>query len=164
MSRTAGRAARFFTVKDVTLRREAIVIAMALLLLAAAIPFAIVDTIEKGRVYLFSWQFIEELPQRFTRPGRFRFILQPMISIIVGIRGGLADAKAGILPTYSVCFSMQDVEANCCEAEQPRSACCLPWGSSWTSSFSWSSTGRFIQPQPCWLGRFSFASPTHSPL
>ena len=54
MSRTAGRAARFFTVKNVTLRRETIVIAMALLLLATAIPFAIVDTIEKGRVYLFS--------------------------------------------------------------------------------------------------------------
>jgi hypothetical protein len=64
----------------VTLRRETIVIAIALLLLAAAIPFAIVDTIEKGRVYLFSWRFIEELPERFTGPGRFRFILQPMIS------------------------------------------------------------------------------------
>ena len=42
------------------LRHETIVIAMALLLLAAAIPFAIVDTIEKGRVYLFSWQFQAE--------------------------------------------------------------------------------------------------------
>jgi hypothetical protein len=82
----------------VTLRRETIVIAVALLLLAAAIPFAIVETIEKGRVYLFSRQFLEELPQRFTGPGRFRFILQPMIAIFLGIRGGLADAKSGKPP------------------------------------------------------------------
>jgi hypothetical protein len=105
MSRTAGRAARLSGPKNVTLRRETIVIAMALLLLAAAIPFAIVDTIEKGRVYLFSWQFIEELPQRFTGPGRFRFILQPMIAIILGIRGGLSDAKAGNPPyLFSLLF------------------------------------------------------------
>jgi hypothetical protein len=80
-------------VKNVTLRRETIVIALALLLLAAAIPFAIVETIEKGRVYLFSRQFLEELPQRFTGPGRLRFILQPTIAMFLGIRGGLADAK-----------------------------------------------------------------------
>jgi hypothetical protein len=142
----------FLEVEKLALRRDTIVTLLAILVIAIALPFAIVDTFEQGRVYIFSRQFLEELPQRFTGPGRFRFILQPMISIIVGIRGGLADAKAGILPTYSVCFSMQDVEANCCEAEQPRSACCLPWGSSWTSSFSWSSTGQFIQAQPCWLG------------
>jgi integrase len=87
MSRTVGRAAHFGGAKNVTLRRETIVIAVALLLLAAAIPFAIMETIEKGRVYLFSKQFLEELPQRFTGPGRFRFILQPMIALFLGIRG-----------------------------------------------------------------------------
>ena len=50
---------------------------LAILVIAIAIPFAIVDTFETGRVYLFSRQFLEELPQRFTGPGRFRFILQP---------------------------------------------------------------------------------------
>jgi len=68
---------------------------LALLVIALAIPFALVDTIEADRVYLFSRQFLEELPQRFTGPGRLRFILQPMIAIVLGIRGGLADAKAG---------------------------------------------------------------------
>jgi len=82
----------------VTLRRETIVIVVALFVLAAAIPFAIVETMEKGRVYLFSRQFLEELPHRFTGHGRFRFILQPMIAIFLGIRGGLADAKAGKPP------------------------------------------------------------------
>jgi len=80
------------------LRRDAIVTVLALLVIAAAIPFALVDTIEKGRVYLFSWQFLEELPRRFSGPGRFRFILQPVLAILLGVRGGLADAKAGNPP------------------------------------------------------------------
>jgi hypothetical protein len=50
--------ARFLTVKNVTLRRETIVIALALLLIAAAIPFAILETIEKGRVHLFPGQYM----------------------------------------------------------------------------------------------------------
>jgi hypothetical protein len=82
----------------VTLRRETIVTVLALLVLAAAIPYAIVDTIETGRVYLFSRQFLEELPQRFTGPGRFRFIMQPMVAILLGVRGGLADIKVGNPP------------------------------------------------------------------
>ena len=93
------------SINYVTLRRETIVIALALLLIAAAIPFAILETIEKGRVYLFSRQFLEELPQRFTGPGRFRFILQPMIAIFLGIRGGLVDAKSGKPPyVFSLIF------------------------------------------------------------
>jgi hypothetical protein len=81
-----------------TLRRDMIVPVLALLMIAATLPFAIVDTIQTGRVHLFSRQFLDELPQRFTGPGRFRFILQPMIAIALGIRGGLADAKAGNPP------------------------------------------------------------------
>ena len=81
-----------------TLRRNSIVTALAALVIVAAIPFAIVDTIETGRVYLFSRQFLEELPRRFTGPGRFRFILQPTLAILLGVRGGLADAKAGTPP------------------------------------------------------------------
>ena len=72
--------------------------ALALLVIAAALPFAIMDTIETGRVYLFSRQFLEELPQRFAGPGRFRFLLQPVLAILLGARGGLADAKAGNPP------------------------------------------------------------------
>jgi hypothetical protein len=81
-----------------TLRRETILPVLALLVIAAAIPFAIVDTLKTGRVYLFSSQFLEELPQRFTGPGRFRFILQPVLAILLGVRSGLADARAGNPP------------------------------------------------------------------
>jgi hypothetical protein len=72
---------------------------LAILILVASLPSAIRDTFETGRIYLFSRQFLEELPQRFSGPGRFRFILQPAIAIILGFRGGLADARAG-RPAY----------------------------------------------------------------
>ena len=80
------------------LRRQNIVTVLALLVFAAAVPYAIVDTLETGRVYLFSSQFLEELPRRFSGPGRFRFILQPVLAILLGVRGGLADARAGNPP------------------------------------------------------------------
>jgi hypothetical protein len=81
-----------------TLRRDTIVTMLAFLVIVVAIPFAILDTIETGRVYLFSRQFLEELPRRFTGPGRLRFILQPTVATVLGIRGGLADAEAGNSP------------------------------------------------------------------
>jgi len=80
------------------LRREAIMPVLAILIIAAAIPYAIVDTLETGRVYLFSSQFLEELTRRFSGPGRFRFILQPVVAILLGVRGGLVDARAGNPP------------------------------------------------------------------
>jgi hypothetical protein len=85
-------------VKSLTLRRDTLVMVLAILVIVITIPFAITDTIETGRVYLFSREFLEELPRRFTGPGRLRFILQPVIAIVLGIRGGLADAKSGNPP------------------------------------------------------------------
>ena len=79
-----------------------VITALAVLILIAAIPSALRDTFETGRVYLFSRQFLEELPQRFTGPGRFRFILQPLVAILLRCRGGLGDARAG-QRTFMVC-------------------------------------------------------------
>ena len=81
-----------------TSRRENLVTAFVILAIAAAAVPAVVETIETGRVYLFSRQFLDELPRRFTGPGRLRFILQPTIAILLGVRGGLADARAGNPP------------------------------------------------------------------
>ena len=75
-----------------------IVTTAAVVMLIAALPSAIRDTFETGRVYLLSWQFLEELPQRFTGPGRFRFVLQPLVAILLGWREGRADARAGRPP------------------------------------------------------------------
>ncbi|MBO9512498.1 MAG: hypothetical protein J7549_00155 [Variovorax sp.] len=68
------------------------------LVLLAALPSAVVDTFETGRIYLFSHQFLDDLPQRLTGPGRLRFILQPAVAIFLGIRGGRIDAQAGRPP------------------------------------------------------------------
>jgi hypothetical protein len=88
----------FLEVEKLALRRDTIVTLLAILVIAIALPFAIVDTFEQGRVYIFSRQFLEELPQRFTGPGRLRFILQPVAAILLGIRGGLRDTKTGNPP------------------------------------------------------------------
>jgi hypothetical protein len=80
------------------LTRSTIITGLAALVLAAAVPSAIQDTFATGRIYLFSWEFLADLPARFTGPGRLRFILQPTVAIILGLRGGMADARAGRPP------------------------------------------------------------------
>jgi hypothetical protein len=80
------------------LRRDAFVPVITTLVILVALAPAIVDTVETGRVYLFSRQFLDELPRRFTGPGRIRFLLQPAIATLLGVRGGLADAREGGRP------------------------------------------------------------------
>jgi hypothetical protein len=72
---------------------------VAVLILLAALPSAVRDTFETGRIYLFSRQFFDELPQRLEGPGRLRFVLQPLFAVVLGCRGGLADVRAG-RPAY----------------------------------------------------------------
>jgi hypothetical protein len=79
-------------------QRETLVTVATVLVIGVALVPAIVDTVETGRVYLFSRQFLEELPARFTGPGRFRFLLQPVVAVVLGVRGGVADAAAGTPP------------------------------------------------------------------
>ncbi len=74
------------------------VTALAAVILLAALPWAVSDTFEHGRLYLFSQQFLDDLPQRLSGPGRLRFILQPLMAVLIGIRGGSGDAKAGNPP------------------------------------------------------------------
>jgi len=83
------------------LTRSTVITGLAALVLAAAIPSAIREAIESGRIYLFSWDFLADLPKRLTGPGRLRFILQPTVATILGIRGGVVDGRAG-LPPYLV--------------------------------------------------------------
>jgi hypothetical protein len=78
--------------------REKLVTAVTVLVIAVALVPALVETVETGRVYLFTRQFLEDLPRRFTGPGRLRFLLQPTLATALGIRGGLADVRAGHPP------------------------------------------------------------------
>ena len=56
------------------------------------------DTIETGRVYVFSRQFLEEWLQQFTGPELSASSCSRCCAILLGMRGGLADAKEGNPP------------------------------------------------------------------
>jgi hypothetical protein len=71
---------------------------LTLLVLALSVPGALREAYERGGVYLFSRAFLEDLPKRLTGPGRFRFVLQPLVAILLGVRSGVADARAGRPP------------------------------------------------------------------
>jgi hypothetical protein len=71
-----------------------------LAVLVAAAPGALRDAWERGGLYLFSWEFFEDLPRRLTGPGRLRFVFQPLVAILLGVRAGRADARAGRPPYF----------------------------------------------------------------
>jgi hypothetical protein len=66
---------------------------VTLLVLVLSVPASLRNAYNRGGSYLFSRDFIEGIPKRLAGPGRFRFILQPLVAIILGIRNGLADAR-----------------------------------------------------------------------
>ena len=87
-------------------RRTTIVLAgITLLALVLSVPGSLRDAVNRGGLYLFSSAFIEDIPKRLVGPGRFRFVLQPLFAIILGVLNGLADARAGRPPyLYGILF------------------------------------------------------------
>lgn len=86
-------------------RVTAILAGFTLLVLMFSVPGSLRDAFNRGGFYLFSQEFLEDIPKRLSGPGRFRFVLQPLIATILGIRSGLADARAGRPPyLYGVLF------------------------------------------------------------
>jgi hypothetical protein len=71
---------------------------LTVLVLVLSLPGALRDAFDRGGLYLFSRAFIDDLPKRLTGPGRFRFVLQPLMATLLGIRSGMADARAGRPP------------------------------------------------------------------
>ena len=82
---------------------------VTLLVLLLSVPGSLRDAFERGGIYLFSRAFLEDIPKRLTGPGRFRFVMQPAVAILLGIRGGLADARAG-RPPYLFALLFHDQE------------------------------------------------------
>ena len=82
-------------------RATSVLAGLTLLVLALSLPGSLRDAFDRGGIYLFSRAFLEDIPRRLTGPGRFRFVLQPVIAIVLGIRSGLADARAGRPPYLS---------------------------------------------------------------
>ena len=87
-------------------RRITLVLAgLTLLVFVLSVPGSLRDMYERGGLYLFSQAFLDDIPKRLTGPGRFRFILQPLTAIVLGVLGGIADAKAGRPPyLYGLIF------------------------------------------------------------
>jgi hypothetical protein len=93
-------------------RRVTIVLAaITLVVLVISAPGSLSDAYHRGGFYLFSWEFIEDIPKRFTGPGRFRFVLQPLTAIFLGIRSGLGDARSGRPPYISGVLLNRSVRA-----------------------------------------------------
>jgi hypothetical protein len=90
-------------------RRVTVILAsLTLLVLILSLPGSLREAFERGGFYLFSQAFFADLPKRLTGPGRFRFVLQPTIAILLGIRDGLLDARTGRPPyLYNLLFYQQ---------------------------------------------------------
>ena len=71
---------------------------VVIVILVAVTPRAILRILESGDLYLFTDQFFQDILARLSGPGRLRFIFQPVVAIILGTRGGMKDATAGLPP------------------------------------------------------------------
>jgi len=78
--------------------RRAILPAIVIAVLLATLPAAIQTSIQTGNPYLFTDQFFQDIVARLSGPGRFRFVLQPLVAILLGARDGRSDARAGNPP------------------------------------------------------------------
>jgi hypothetical protein len=88
-------------------RRLTLVLAvLTLLVLALSIPASLREACERGGLYVFTRAFLEDIPKRVAGPGRFRFLLQPVLAAALGVRAGRSDARAGRPPyLWALLFS-----------------------------------------------------------
>jgi hypothetical protein len=83
--------------------------ALTVLVLALSVPGSLREAWERGGFYVFSREFFLDLPKRLFGPGRFRFLLQPAVAIVLGVAAGRADARAGRPPyLYALVLGSED--------------------------------------------------------
>jgi len=87
--------------------RSSILYLIVLGVILGSLPAGLVRLAHTGP-YLFTTEFFKDLVARLLGAGRIRFILQPTIAIVIGVRQGLADARAD-LPNflYGLAFHAQ---------------------------------------------------------
>ena len=61
-------------------------------------PAALGRALERGELYLFTTLFCADIAPRLTGPGRLRFLLQPVVALLLGVRDGRVDLRAGREP------------------------------------------------------------------
>ena len=82
-------------------RKERVTLVLAVvtaLVLVASVPGSLRGIWERGGFYIFSPEFLLDLPKRLFGPGRFRFLLQPLVAMALGVAAGRAEARAGRPP------------------------------------------------------------------
>ena len=79
---------------------------VTLIVLVLSAPRSLREALHRNRFYLFSSSFVEDIPKRLSGPGRFRFVRQPLVATLLGIRSGIADVRAGRPPyVFGVLFN-----------------------------------------------------------
>lgn len=82
----------------ISLSRSTVLTCLTIAILLSALPGAIRRLIETGNPYLFTRGFFEDMVARLSGAGRFRFVLQPSVALLIGARDGLKDARKGLPP------------------------------------------------------------------
>ena len=86
-------------------RLTLVLAALTLIAIALSLPSSLREAYERGGLYLFSREFLEHIPRRMMGPGRFRFLFQPAIAVLLGVAAGRSDAGAGKPPDlYALLF------------------------------------------------------------
>ena len=80
----------------ISLSRTWILRATVILIILAVLPGAIRRILQTGDLYLFTDQFWGDLLARLSGPGRLRFIVQPVVAVLLGSRDGVKDARANV--------------------------------------------------------------------
>jgi hypothetical protein len=86
-------------------RLTLVLLSLTAVVFLLAAPAALRDALEHGEFYVFTTRFLADIPKRLAGPGRFRFVLQPTMATLLGIRDGLRDARAGRVPYLLALFS-----------------------------------------------------------
>lgn len=79
----------------ISFSRSAVLAAIAIAILVSALPGAIRRIVQTGDLYLFTRQFFLDLWARLSGPGRLRFIVQPTVAVLLGLRDGKRDSQTG---------------------------------------------------------------------
>jgi hypothetical protein len=78
--------------------RTSVLYAVVIAIVLATVPAAIMRIVQTGDLYLFTERFFQDILARLSGPGRLRFIVQPTVAVLLGVRSGTRDAREGVPP------------------------------------------------------------------
>jgi hypothetical protein len=82
----------------ISISRRSVLDTVVVVAILAALPGAIYRIVQTGDPYLFTERFFQDIVARLSGPGRLRFIVQPIVAMLLGVRSGIQDAQAGLPP------------------------------------------------------------------